>query len=150
MALDGTSIPMEYRDASSADTELLARLNLQLIRDEGHRNPMTLAQLQVRMDNWLQGEYQAVLFEHDGETVGYALFRGDTEYIYLRQFFVTAQHRRKGLGRQGIKWLSTHHWKDAPGVRVEVLVGTEEAIAFWRAIGFVDYCLTLERHIEDS
>ena len=141
---------MKNRDSSSAHIELLTRLNLQLIRDEGHRSPMTLTQLQVRMDLWLQGEYQAVLFEHDGETVGYALFRGDTEYIYLRQFFVTAQHRRKGLGRQAIKWLSTHRWKDAPGVRVEVLVGTEEAIAFWRAIGFVDYCLTLERPVEDS
>jgi len=134
-----------YRDASSADIELLARLNLQLIRDEGHRNPMTLARLKVRMDNWLQGEYQAVLFERSGETVGYALFRDDAEYIYLRQFFVTAQHRRKGLGRQAIEWLSTHYWQDAPRVRVEVLVGTEEAIAFWRAVGFVDYCLTLER-----
>ena len=136
---------MEFRDASTADTELLARLNQKLIRDEGHRNPMTLAQLQVRMDNWLQGEYQAVLFEHDGETVGYALFREDAEYIYLRQFFVSAQHRRQGLGRQAIKWLSTHRWKSALRVRVEVLVGNEEAIAFWRAVGFVDYCLTLER-----
>ena len=135
---------MEYRDASSADIELLARLNLQLIRDEGHRNPMTLAQLLVRMDNWLQGEYKAVLFEHDGATVGYALFRDDVEYVHLRQFFVTAQHRRKGLGRQAIEWLSAHHWKDAP-LRVEVLVGNEEAIAFWRAVGFTDYCLTLER-----
>ena len=79
---------MEYQDASSTDIELLARLNLQLLRDEGHRNPMTLARLKVRMDNWLQNEYQAVLFEHDGETVGYALFRDDAEYIYLRQFFV--------------------------------------------------------------
>ncbi len=136
---------MEYQDASSTDIELLARLNLQLLRDEGHRNPMTLARLKVRMDNWLQNEYQAVLFERSGETVGYALFRDDAEYTYLRQFFVTAQHRRQGLGRQAIEWLSTHHWKDAPSVRVEVLVGTEEAIAFWRAIGFVDYCLTLER-----
>ena len=136
---------MEYRDASSADIELLARLNLQLIRDEAHRNPMTLARLKVRMDNWLQNEYQAVLFEHDGETVGYALFRDDAEYTYLRQFFVAAQHRRKGLGRQAIEWLSTHRWQDALGVRVEVLIGNEEAVAFWRAIGFVDYCLTLER-----
>ena len=141
---------MQYRDASSADIELLARLNLQLIRDEGHRNPMTLAQLQVRMNNWLQGEYQAVLFEHDGEAVGYALFRDDAKYIYLCHFFVTVEHRRQGFGRQAIEWLSTHHWKDAPGVRVEVLVGNEEAIGFWRAIGFVDYCLTLERPVEDS
>ena len=89
--------PMKYRDSSSANIERLARLNLQLIRDEGHRSPMTLAQLQVRMDNWLQSEYQAVLFEHDGETVGYALFRDEAKYIYLRQFFVTAQHQRKGL-----------------------------------------------------
>jgi len=28
-----------------------------LIRDEGHRNAMTVAQLQERMANWLKGEY---------------------------------------------------------------------------------------------
>ncbi len=141
---------MEYREASPADVELLAHLNQQLIRDEGHRNPMTLEQLQLRMENWLRGEYQAVLFDHSGETVGYALFRDNAEVIYLRQFLLTAQHRRQGLGRQAIEWLSSHHWQDAPRVRVEVLVGNDEAIAFWRAIGFVDYCLTLERPVEDS
>ncbi len=141
---------MEYREASPADVELLAHLNQHHIRDEGHRNPMTLEQLQLRMENWLRGEYQAVLFDHSWETVGYALFRDNAEVIYLRQFFVTAQHRRQGLGRQAIEWLSSHHWRDAPRVRVEVLVGNEEAIAFWRAIGFVDYCLTLERPVEDS
>ncbi len=141
---------IKYSKAAPADTELLARINQQLIRDEGHRNPMTLTQLKARIENWLEDPYQAVLFEHDGETVGYALFREDAEYTYLRQFFVTAEHRRLGLGRQAIEWLSAHRWQDAPRVRVEVLIGNEEVIAFWRAVGFADYCLTLERQIEDS
>lgn len=29
-------------------------------------------------------------------------------------------------------------------VRVEVLVGNAAGIGFWRAVGFEDYCLTLE------
>ncbi len=36
---------MEYRDASPADVELLARLNLQLIRDEGEKAIKTAAYL---------------------------------------------------------------------------------------------------------
>ena len=36
---------MQYRFASPEDAALLAPLNQNLIRDEGHRNPMTLAQL---------------------------------------------------------------------------------------------------------
>jgi predicted acetyltransferase len=68
----------------------------------------------------------------------------------LRLFFVSAQHRRQWLGRQAIEWLSTHRWQDAPHIHVEVLIGNEEAIAFWSAVGFADYCLTLEGQIEDS
>jgi hypothetical protein len=29
-------------------------------------------------------------------------------------------------------------------VRVEVLVGNAVGVAFWRSVGFRDYCLTLE------
>ena len=37
-----------------------------------------------------------------------------------------------------------HAWADAPRVRIDVLVGNAGAIAFWRAVGFRDYCLTME------
>lgn len=35
----------------------------QLIQDEGHRNRMTVAELEQRMRGWIAGEYRAVIFE---------------------------------------------------------------------------------------
>ena len=60
---------MTFRFATLADTELLANLNHQLIQDEGHRNRMTVPELQRRMTEWLSSEYQAVLFEDATESV---------------------------------------------------------------------------------
>jgi hypothetical protein len=51
-----------YRFSTQEDVSLLAKMNQQLIRDEGHRNKMTLPQLQERMSGWLQKEYAAVIF----------------------------------------------------------------------------------------
>jgi len=97
------------------------------------------------MASWLTDEgYQAALFEQNGKVAGYALFRRETEHVYLRQFFVCRDVRRIGLGRQAIEWLSQNVWSDAPRVRVDVLINNQSGIAFWRAAGFCDYCLTLE------
>jgi GNAT superfamily N-acetyltransferase len=134
---------MEYRLATVADAPALASMNEQLIRDEGHRNSMTLAELTTRMAGWLAGEYEAVLFEEVGSPVGYALYRRDPEYVYLRQFHVLPACRRQGTGSAAIRWLWQHAWAGGR-VRVEVLVGNVGGIAFWRALGFTDYCLTLE------
>jgi hypothetical protein len=50
-----------YRQAAADDAPLLAELNHQLIRDEGHRNPMTVPQLEERMRQWLASEYGVTL-----------------------------------------------------------------------------------------
>jgi len=36
---------LSFRVANPSDAELLGRLNFQLIRDEGHRNPMSESEL---------------------------------------------------------------------------------------------------------
>jgi hypothetical protein len=79
---------ISYRFAILDDCPVLAELNHQLIRDEGHRNQMTVPELDQRMRGWLTGEYQAVIYEDGGEVVAYALFREEAEEIYLRQLFV--------------------------------------------------------------
>jgi GNAT superfamily N-acetyltransferase len=134
---------MEYRRATATDASELAAMNWQLIRDEGHRNPMTIAELAARMTRWLGGQCEAVLFEEDGRRAGYALYRRDPEYVYLRQFYIRSECRRQGLGRGAIAWLWRHAWGGGR-VRAEVLVGNQSGLAFWRAVGFRDYCLTLE------
>jgi predicted acetyltransferase len=134
---------MNYRTASARDTALLAALNHQLIQDEGHRNPMSVRELERRMEGWLGGEYEAVIFESKEDVVGYALYRRESEFVYIRQFFIVRHSRRRGLGRSAIEWLRANSWK-GQRLRVEVLVGNETGISFWRSCGFRDYCLTLE------
>ena len=56
---------MQYRFAGDGDLDLLAEWNHQLIRDEGHRNTMTIPELRMRMMGWLSGEYKAVVFQTD-------------------------------------------------------------------------------------
>ncbi len=136
---------MRYRSATAADVHLLAPMNHQLIRDEGHRNSMSVAELEERMRSWLAGEYQAVLFEDESGTAGYALFKREPYRTYLRQFFVQPERRRRGIGRQAMIWLLENVWNDLPRIRLDVLVGNSSGIAFWRSLGFADYCLTMER-----
>lgn len=136
---------MRCRFASPDDAEALARLNAHLIRDEGHRNPMTIDELAERMRDWLCAEYQAVLIEARDELIGYALFRRQPEFVYLRQLFVRREFRRSGIGREAVEWLQRNVLKSGERLRVEVLVGNVGAQAFWRAVGFRDYCLTLEQ-----
>ncbi len=133
-----------WREACDADLALLAEWNHQLIRDEGHRNPMTVVQLQERMKNWLQsGEYRAILFLNP-DPAGYALFRGEEELVYLRQFFVRRDRRRTGVGRAAFSILKNQIWPGNTRLTVDVLCQNQDAIAFWRSVGYQDYCLTLE------
>ncbi|MGE5194457.1 MAG: N-acetyltransferase family protein [Deltaproteobacteria bacterium] len=136
---------MNYRFAAASDAAILAGMNHQLIRDEGHRNPMTVAELEDRMRGWLEGEYRAVIFEQDVQPTGYALFRNEAEFVYLRQFFVCRAFRRQGVGRAAMHWLLVNVWNGIERVRLEVLVANSAGIAFWRALGFRDYALTMER-----
>jgi len=135
---------MTFRPATPNDSPLLATMNHQLIRDEGHRNRMTVPELEQRMRSWLSGEYRAVLFEDNGQVVAYALFREQPEEIYLRQLFVVRDRRSQGIGRKAVELLRTQVWPKTKRLTVEVLVANKRAVAFWRSIGYTDYCLTLE------
>ena len=135
---------LQFRRATLNDCALLAEFNYQLIRDEGHRNKMTIPELEQRMRGWLQSEYAAILFEDEQETVAYALYREQPEEIYLRQLFVVRNRRRQGIGRQTIEILRSQIWPKNKRLIVDVLVKNTVAIAFWRAMGYQDYCLTLE------
>ena len=129
---------------------MLAELNYQLIRDEGHRNKMTVPELERRMKDWLASEYVAVIFENEGRIIAYALYREQPEEIYLRQLFVMRNQRRRGIGRNAMEILRTKIWPKGIRLTVEVLVKNGPAVAFWRAVGYKDYCLALEILPESS
>lgn len=134
---------LKTRFASVDDCSMLAAWNYQLIRDEGHRNPMDILELEERMRGWLtSGEYLAVIFE-ENEPVGYALFRETEDEIYLRQFFVVRHKRRAGIGSCAMAQLFAL-WPKEKRWTVSVLTKNTPAVSFWQAMGYADYALTLE------
>lgn len=135
---------MTFRTATLDDCHQLAELNHQLIQDEGHRNRMTVPELEQRMKGWIAGEYKAMIYEDDGEVVAYALFREQEEEIYLRQFFVVRHRRSQGIGRRAIGILRSQFWPKTKRLTVDVLVVNKRAVDFWRAVGYADYALSLE------
>jgi predicted acetyltransferase len=143
---------MNFRRATFDDCAMLAELNHQLLRDEGSRNKMTVPELEQRMRGWLASEYAAVIFEIESQVVAYALFRDEPTEIFLRHLFVARNQRRNGIGREAIKILRTKIWPPNKRLTVDVLIRNEPAIVFWRAVGYKDYCLTLEimPNVEDT
>jgi GNAT superfamily N-acetyltransferase len=137
-------VTITYRMATEEDCPRLAELNHQLIRDEGHRNRMTLPELEERMRGWIAHEYRAVIFEDDTEIVAHALFREQPQEIYLRQFFVVAHRRRQGIGQRAIETLRKQVWPANKRLTVAALTSNTAAVHFWRSVGFQNYALSLE------
>lgn len=137
---------MKIQKAHPQDCQLLARMNHQLIRDEGHRNPMKQTQLARRMKKWMGGEYTAYLFKEREKIIGYCLFRKEKGFVYIRHFYVERVFRKRGLGRRAFNKLRKEVWKKAPVLRMDVLVGNKVGLHFWKDLGFKDYCLTMERN----
>lgn len=135
---------LRWRMASADDAACLGAMNLQLIQDERHRNPMSADELAQRMRGWLSGDYEAVIFENDAGVVAYALHHPQDDFIYLRQFFVDRAMRRRGVGREAVGILREEVWPRDRRIVVTALTHNETAITFWRAVGFADYCLSLE------
>ena len=135
---------MLHRFASIEDAHALGELNHQLIHDEGHRNRMTVPELIDRMRRWLETDYRASIFEAESDIVAYALYRDEEDRIYLRQFFVQRHKRHSSIGRLCMEILFSQVWPKDKRITVDVLCQNQVGIAFWRAVGFTDYCLTLE------
>jgi GNAT superfamily N-acetyltransferase len=134
---------VDFRFAGEADLPLLAAWNEQLIEDERAVTRLDRAGLEARMRVWIAAEYRAVLFEEAGQPVGYALFRPDEAGVYLRQFFVARERRRRGLGRRAVGLLLEYAFPRGCRVSLQVLNQNAAGLAFWRALGFADSAQTL-------
>ncbi len=136
---------MELRKANiETDLENLAEMNLSLIADEGHSNPMNVDQLGERMESWLKTDYEAEIITAESNVVGYCLWREYPEYTYIRQLYIKPEFRRQEYARQAIDWLRNNMWNSDLPLRMEVLVENKNGIEFWRKVGFKDYCITME------
>lgn len=135
-----------YRPASLADLAVLTGFNAGLQRDQGSPQPLAEATLRQRMADWLgRGEYQAILVERAGQSLGYALYRLEDQVIFLRHLYVLPEARRQGLGRTFYGHLRDQLWPADWLVRLDVLATNRRGQAFWAALGFEPYSLTLQQ-----
>ncbi len=132
------------RQPTADDLSRLGEWNAALIRDEGHDNPMTVAELTERMREWLVGEYRARIFMCDGVDAGYALYRELGEFVHLRQFYIAPELRRRGIGTAALGALREREFPAGKRVLVEAMSWNAAALAFWRACGFCDRYVGLE------
>jgi 8-oxo-dGTP pyrophosphatase MutT (NUDIX family) len=128
---------LSYRIAGGEDVALLAEMNASLVQAEGSDNPMTVEELRYRMNAFLlEDGYQAVIFEYDGAVIGYALYRPEPKFTYLRQFYITEKMRGRGLGTAAFRMMRESQWSQAAEIQLDVLEGNRGAIDFWRDLGF--------------
>jgi GNAT superfamily N-acetyltransferase len=143
---------LALRPAEDADVPAVARMNRELIEDEGHRNPMTVADLEQRARGFLrEGGWRVDLILSGGATVGFATWREEDDItepsgrrVYLRQFYICRSARGGGLGRRAFEALMAAFPADTR-ILLEVLSSNPGGQAFWARMGFSPYALFVER-----
>lgn len=146
------------RLATEADLPLVAVMNRELIIDEGHRNLMTLAQLEERARGFLaSGIWRIDVFEADRRTAGFATWREQEDVtetsgrsVFLRQFYITREMRGSGLGRAALDRLVSRCFPRNARIVLEVMQSNPGGKSFWSRMGFVPYASTLERLSNNS
>jgi len=125
-------------------------MNRCLIEDEGSRNPMSIAELQNRMGEWLRGEWRVELFTEGDTAVGYAvyqfrkdIYKPDEVVVYLRQLYIERDKRSRGLGSRAVKLLAQTRFPAGCRIEVDVLASNPRGAKFWAQVGFQPYCTTL-------
>ena len=127
---------MTIQKCTIDDCRYLAELNKELINAEGSNNSMTIKELEERMKDFLQTSYEAFFFMEQNMVVGYALVKMDCEPLYLRQFMIKQEYRRKHYGEQAFQKLLS--CLKTNSVDIEVLSNNHQGIRFWEKMGFVE------------
>ncbi|WP_240422006.1 GNAT family N-acetyltransferase [Paenibacillus periandrae] len=121
---------------SDDDLDFLAVLNKQLIEDEQHDNKMNTEQLKERMRSFINSDYKAYKFEEHGENIGYALVNHIKQPLYLRQFFICRNCRRKGYGKAAFEKLL--EFLNTKNIDIEVMHLNNAGYEFWKSLGFTE------------
>jgi GNAT superfamily N-acetyltransferase len=139
---------MRWRSVEPGDYQLVADWNRELQVEEGAA-PMETPEISTRLQRWLSAEYEAMIFEVNSSSIGYALFRPtdpDPEGpggIYLRQFFIAPAHRRTGNGSRAFR-LFVREAVRGRRLLLEALETNPNGRKFWRSLGLHVYSYKFE------
>lgn len=143
------------RSHQCGDFPLLARMNRELADDEGHRNAMTIPELEERLRRFVDEEGWSVdLFMVEDEIVGYATHRREPDpanpkgqRIFLRQFYIVRHYRRDGLGQAAFDALIAARFHAGEQILLETIENNPGGRVFWLRVGFTPYSSILEHFV---
>ena len=96
---------------------------------------MTIPELIERMEGFLFGDYNALFcIDENMAVLGYALVNVTAKPIYLRQFFICRNERRKGYGKQFFYKLL--EYLNIETIDIEVMIWNNTGKAFWESLNF--------------
>lgn len=125
---------MKIEKCTLKDISQLASLNKQLIDDEKSDNSMNMSELEERMSGFLGSEYDAYFFVAEEKVIGYALVKNTCTPLYLRQFLIDRNYRKKHYGTEAFNALM--EYLNIDSIDIEVLPWNERGIRFWESCGF--------------
>ena len=139
---------MQIQKCTLENVPLLAQMNKRLIEDEKSTNSMTVAELEERMHGFLGTDYSAYFFIEESCVVGYALVKDTEKPLYLRQFFIERDYRRRHLGREAFHLLMDYLQTDT--INIDVLPWNEPGLRFWKSCGFAETCISMQYKEKDA
>ena len=93
----------------------------------------------------LCGYSSAAIFFLEADLIAYVLWRKEgVDQVYLRQFFVARDWRRRGIGKTAFHIFAEELLPAGTRIKVDVLCRNLTGLGFWRSLGFQDYALSLE------
>jgi len=135
---------METIELIESEIPLVAKWNVQLHEDEGSK-PMSIEAAEKRYRRWLrENSYKGVIFKVDGAPIGYVIYEHrkehpdsrDTEAIYIRQFFIAREFRRKGYGTAAFTIVVDKFVPSNTSVKLNVKSSNPLGQQFWETLGF--------------
>lgn len=142
-----SSADAEWTPCRPCDAELLGRLNAQLAEDEGAQPIGPPSAYVERIRSWLErGRYEAAVARRGDDVLAYVVWRADPDYgdIYIRQFFVSREHRGAGLGCRLFERAVVQFWPGKP-LRLDVYDSNPRGGKFWERVGFTPYSRLMRR-----
>lgn len=132
---------IQIQECSINDVPVLAKMNKHLIEDENAENSMNISQLEKRMQEFINTGYKAFFFTSNDSIIGYGLCNMTQTPIYLRQFFIQREERRKGYGKEAFYKLLECIGKNE--IDIDVYEWNTTAIRFWESLGFKNRCFNM-------
>lgn len=125
---------MNIRSALLNDIELLAVFNQGMLLEKHSAELPSLQELKVSIQQAIDRNHKAFLFEVQESIVGYALVDFSPALPTIRHFHISRQHQRKGYGRRA--FVALLNAARIFSAEIEICEENPGIVSFWKSLGY--------------